>query len=205
MKLLGDEYMKRVLVIDDTKNIRILLSTCLELRGYKVVTADNGIEALNIINDKSQKIDLIFLDIRMPGVSGTEVLKGIKEVRNNCPVVIMTAFATVKNAIECTKLGALIYLQKPFSPDRINLVLDEIERKNNDNIEFRVDEILKKSKELLNIDDIEKIQEAHELLKTALSINPYNKEIYLLISEVNKLTGNIEEEKRFKNIYKLFD
>lgn len=205
MKLLGDEYMKRVLVIDDTKNIRILLSTCLELRGYKVVTADNGIEALNIINDKSQKIDLIFLDIRMPGVSGTEVLKGIKEVRNNCPVVIMTAFATVKNAIECTKLGALIYLQKPFSPDRINLVLDEIERKNNDNIEFRIDEILKKSKELLNIDDIEKIQEAHELLKKALSINPYNKEIYLLISEVNKLTGNIEEEKRFKNIYKLFD
>jgi len=117
----------------------------------------------------------------------------------------MTAFATVKNAIECTKLGALIYLQKPFSPDRINLVLDEIERKNNDNIEFRVDEILKISKELLNIDDIEKIYEAHELLKKALSINPYNKEIYLLISEVNKLTGNIEEEKRFKDIYKLFN
>ncbi|KLE16777.1 response regulator [Clostridium sp. C8] len=197
--------MKRVLVIDDTKNIRILLSTCLELRGYKVVTADNGIEALNIINDKSEKIDLIFLDIRMPGISGTEVLKGIKEVRSACPVVIMTAFATVKNAIECTKLGALIYLQKPFSPDRINLVLDEIERKNNDNIEFRVDEILKISKELLNIDDIEKIYEAHELLKKALSINPYNKEIYLLISEVNKLTGNIEEEKRFKDIYKLFN
>lgn len=197
--------MKRVLVIDDTKNIRILLSTCLELRGYKVVTADNGIEALNIINDKSEKIDLIFLDIRMPGISGTEVLKGIKEVRSTCPVVIMTAFATVKNAIECTKLGALIYLQKPFSPDRINLVLDEIERKNNDNIEFRVDEILKISKELLNIDDIEKIYEAYELLKKALSINPYNKEIYLLISEVNKLTGNIEEEKRFKDIYKLFN
>ncbi|MDZ5010670.1 response regulator, partial [Clostridium perfringens] len=91
--------MKRVLVIDDTKNIRILLSTCLELRGYEVITADNGIEALNIINNVNENIDLIFLDIRMPGISGTEVLKNIKF---NCHVVIMTAFATVKNAIECT-------------------------------------------------------------------------------------------------------
>ena len=95
--------MKRVLVIDDTKNIRILLSTCLELRGYEVITADNGLEALNIINNTNEAIDLIFLDIRMPGISGTEVLKNIKEARMSCPVVIMTAFATVKNAIECTK------------------------------------------------------------------------------------------------------
>ena len=65
----------------------------------------------------------------MPGISGTELLKNIKEERENCPVIIMTAFATVKNAIECTKLGALVYLQKPFSTDRINSVLAEIEEK----------------------------------------------------------------------------
>ena len=121
--------MKKVLVIDDTKNIRNLLSTCLEIRGYKVITADNGIEALKLIKDKEVHIDLIFLDIRMPGISGTEVLKIIKEERIMCPVIIMTAFGTVKNAIECTKLGALIYLQKPFSTDRINTILNEIEEK----------------------------------------------------------------------------
>ena len=109
--------MKRVLVIDDTKNIRNLLSTCLEIRGYNVITADNGVEALRIIKNKDVKINLIFLDIRMPGISGTELLKNIKEERENCPVIIMTAFATVKNAIECTKLGALVYLQKPVSID----------------------------------------------------------------------------------------
>jgi two-component system, OmpR family, response regulator len=193
--------MKRVLVIDDTKNIRILLSTCLELRGYEVITADNGIEALNIINNVNENIDLIFLDIRMPGISGTEVLKNIKF---NCHVVIMTAFATVKNAIECTKLGAVAYLQKPFSPDRINLVLDEIENKDLDNKKDNKDikDNLDKVRELLNSNNIEA---AHDLLKASIGIDPYNKEIYLLISEVNELAGNIEEANRFKEIYKLFN
>ena len=193
--------MKRVLVIDDTKNIRILLSTCLELRGYEVITADNGIEALNIINNSNENIDLIFLDIRMPGISGTEVLKNIKF---SCNVVIMTAFATVKNAIECTKLGAVAYLQKPFSPDRINLVLDEIEnkdldnKKDNENINNNLDRI----RELLNSNNIEA---ANNLLKASIGIDPYNKEIYLLISKLNELTGNLEEANRFNEIYKLFN
>ncbi|WP_308780202.1 response regulator [uncultured Clostridium sp.] len=143
--------MKRVLVIDDTKNIRNLLSTCLEIRGYNVITADNGVEALRIIKNKDVKINLIFLDIRMPGISGTELLKNIKEERENCPVIIMTAFATVKNAIECTKLGALVYLQKPFSTDRINSVLAEIEEKMEENIENNEeDNLLKEAKLLLN-------------------------------------------------------
>ncbi|WP_066896092.1 response regulator [Clostridium nigeriense] len=195
--------MKKVLVIDDTKNIRILLSTCLELRGYDVITADNGIEALKMIQDKEIDIDLIFLDIRMPGISGTEVLKVIKATRSSCPVVIMTAFATVKNAIECTKLGALVYLQKPFSPERINLVLDEIERK----VELKSANNIKKD----ILDEIRELLyenkntiEAHELLKKAISINPYDKEVYLLISEVNKVMGNVDEAIRFERIYKLF-
>ena len=195
--------MNKVLVIDDTKNIRILLSTCLELRGYDVITADNGLEALKIIQDIEKDIDLIFLDIRMPGISGTEVLKVIKETRENCPVIIMTAFATVKNAIECTKLGALVYLQKPFSPDRINLVLDEIERKEDKgNTDNSKKNILNDVKELLY--EKNNPLEAHELLKRAISINPYDKEIYLLISEVNKVMGNNEEAIRFEKIYRLF-
>lgn len=195
--------MKRILVVDDTKNIRVLLSTCLELRGYDVITADNGVEALEIINDKNQKIDLIFLDIRMPGLSGTEILKNIKYIRNNCPVVIMTAFATVKNAVECTKLGALIYLQKPFSPERINLVLDEIENKKKiGSIDEAIDVLLDEVRELL--DKEENTNEAFNLLKKALSINPYYKETYLLISKLNEKIGNEEEMIRFREIYKLF-
>ena len=193
--------MKRVLVIDDTKNIRNLLSTCLEIRGYHVITADNGVEAVRLIKNQDRPIDLIFLDIRMPGISGTEVLKVIKEERAYCPVIIMTAFATVKNAIECTKLGALIYLQKPFSPDMINSILDQIEEKEEkDPMNPLTYNILDEVKLLLNDNAIE----AHELLKKALGTDPYNKEIYLLISKVNEILGNREEALRFKKIYELF-
>ena len=198
--------MKRVLVIDDTKNIRILLSTCLELRGYEVITADNGLEALNIINNTNEAIDLIFLDIRMPGISGTEVLKNIKEARMSCPVVIMTAFATVKNAIECTKLGAVVYLQKPFSPDRINIVLDEIESKSIPNKnESNIDLIMAEARRLLDQNDMDKYTKIHELLKKVIGMDPYNKEVYLMISQFNGLIGNKVEERRFQDIYNLFN
>ena len=198
--------MKRVLVIDDTKNIRILLSTCLELRGYEVITADNGLEALNIINNTNEAIDLIFLDIRMPGISGTEVLKNIKEARMSCPVVIMTAFATVKNAIECTKLGAVVYLQKPFSPDRINIVLDEIESKSIPNKnESNIDFIMAEARRLLDQNDMDKYNKIHELLKKVIGMDPYNKEVYLMISQFNGLIGNKVEERRFQDIYNLFN
>ena len=198
--------MKRVLVIDDTKNIRILLCTCLELRGYEVITADNGLEALNIINNTNEAIDLIFLDIRMPGISGTEVLKNIKEARMSCPVVIMTAFATVKNAIECTKLGAVVYLQKPFSPDRINIVLDEIESKSIPNKnESNIDLIMAEARRLLDQNDMDKYNKIHELLKKVIGMDPYNKEVYLMISQFNGLIGNKVEERRFQDIYNLFN
>ena len=118
--------MQKVLVIDDTKNIRKLLTTCLEIKGYKVVTAEDGKSAIDIVRNEKDSIDIIFLDIRMPEMNGTEVLKIIRDMGVKCPVIIMTAYATVKNAVDCTKLGAVAYLQKPFSPDRVNSVLDEI-------------------------------------------------------------------------------
>ena len=98
--------MKKVLVIDDTKNIRMLLTTCLELKGYEVLTADSGKSAIDILKEEKSSINVIFLDIRMPEMNGTEVLKIIRDMGFNCPVIIMTAYATVKNAVDCTKLGA---------------------------------------------------------------------------------------------------
>ena len=78
-------------MIDDTKNIRMLLTTCLELCGYDVVTAIDGLDALSVI--KSENPDLIFLDIKLPEISGTEVLRRIRSTGIITPVVIMTAFA----------------------------------------------------------------------------------------------------------------
>ncbi|HCQ89450.1 MAG TPA: response regulator [Clostridium sp.] len=199
--------MKRVLIIDDTKNIRTLLTTCLELRDYEVLTAENGKVALDILKEKKEEIDLIFLDIRMPGMSGTEVLKSLRSYGVSCPVIIMTAFATVKNAVDCTKLGAVAYLQKPFSPDRVNAILDEItentsnENRTNSNLRD-VELYLSKTKSLINE---KKYDEAFENIKTALSINPYIKETYYLIGKINENISNSVQAKRFYDIAKLFE
>lgn len=129
--------MASVLVIDDTKNIRMLLKECLECEGYDVTTAAGGTEALGYLSHT--EFDLIFLDVRMPEISGTEVLRQMRQMGVNAPVVMITAFGTVKNAVECTQLGAVAYLQKPFTENRIRQVLEEVlhfrpERKSLDNI-----------------------------------------------------------------------
>lgn len=196
--------MKKILIVDDTKNIRVLLTTCLELRDYEVITANNGKEALNIIKNQKHNIDLIFLDIRMPEMNGTEVLKEIRNMGMECPVIIMTAFATVKNAIDCTKLGSVAYLQKPFSPERVNSVLDEIFNKNNksSSIENKDEDILvEEAKELIEKGSF---MEAENILKKALSINPYNKDIYFLIGKVNENINNKKDAERFYAIAEIF-
>ena len=198
--------MKEVLVVDDTKNIRMLLTTCLELKHYKVLTAADGKSAIDIVKEEKDSIDIIFLDIRMPQINGTEVLKVIREMGVKCPVIIMTAYATVKNAVDCTRLGAAAYLQKPFSTDKVSSVLDEIltpRESYSDNSKYLDEEkgLILKSKNLLAE---EKFEEAHNTLKTALSINPYNKEIYYLISEMNKNINKFNEAKLFNAIYELF-
>ena len=205
IKEVGD-IMKKVLVIDDTKNIRMLLTTCLELKGYSVLTAEDGKSAIEIVQDEKDNIEMIFLDIRMPEMNGTEVLKIIREMGIKCPVIIMTAYATVKNAVDCTRLGAVAYLQKPFSPDRVSCVLNEIltatENYSDDPRLLEEKALILKSKQLL-IE--EKFDEAHNSLKSALAINPYNKEIYHLLSETNENLKEFEKAKLFNNIYELFN
>lgn len=184
-------FLKKVIVIDDTKNIRNLLTTCLQINGYKVSTASSGEEALDLF--LKEHFDLAFLDIKMPEISGTEVLRRIRLMGFDLPVVIMTAFATVKNAVECTKLGAVAYLQKPFTSDKVKTVLQEINQytvcEKND-----VEDKLIISKELLQNG---KIDEAFSCLKSILSINPSCSECYDLIGKVHELKGNFEEAKKF--------
>lgn len=191
--------MNNVLIIDDTKNIRKLLTTCLEIRGYNVLTAESGNIALNILKKERNNINLIFLDIRMPELNGTEVLKYIKNMGITAPIIIMTAFATVKNAIDCTKLGAAAYLQKPFSVERINSVLDEVISKSSEITNEK--DLIQSAKKSIEENDL---NEAHEMLKKALSVNPYDGEIYSLLGEVNKHMGNLKEAERFYFISKLF-
>lgn len=186
--------MKKVLVVDDTKNIRTMLSIYLKLNGYEVLMATNGHEALSIVDN--EPVDLIFLDIKMPVISGTEVLTRIRTKGITCPVVIMTAFATVKNAMDCTKLGALTYLQKPFTTDKIKTILDELITKVDPyakNIEYQIMII----KQLINENNLKK---ALDTLKVVLSIDPNTPEIYELISIVYSRQGESKKAEIFHNM-----
>jgi len=190
--------MKRALVVDDTKNIRNLLTTCLELNDFEVMIASNGEDALKLL--LSETFDLVFLDIKMPEISGTKVLKLMRDASIDTPVIIMTAFATVKNAIDCTKLGAVAYLQKPFTLDKVNSVLSDLENivpaKNN------IDKYIEESKALM---EEKKFDEAFIYLKKALSLDPSYEQCYFLIGKVHEAKGNFEEADKFYNIFKTFN
>lgn len=190
--------MKKVLIVDDTKNIRTLLTTCLELYGYETVIAKNGFEALELFS--TERIDLAFIDIKMPEISGTEVLRRIRAMGITIPVIIMTAFATVKNAIECTRLGAVAYLQKPFTADKVNNLLSELEASLGTN-NGTVEEDLKTAKLLIETKELEK---ALCILKKVLSIDIECGEIYKLIGKVYELKGDASEAQSFYTMAKQF-
>ena len=104
--------MTTVLVVDDEKNYLIVLEDLLEDEGYDVYTASSGVEALEII--QAQPVDTVLSDIKMPGMTGIDLLERIRTVDPDLPVILMTAYAEVDQAVEAMKKGALDHLQKPF-------------------------------------------------------------------------------------------
>lgn len=112
------EDKQLILVVDDEENIRLLLQELLSRKGFEVITAENGRTALDILTQ--EKVALTILDIRMPELDGLDVLRFIKQQDQEALVIMLTAFATVKTAVETMKLGAFDYLVKPFSPEELD-------------------------------------------------------------------------------------
>ncbi len=108
---------KNILVVDDEKNIRMTMVHALETSGFHVESAITGEEALLML--KASPFDLMFLDLKMPGIDGIEVLRRTKQGWPTVRVVVITAHGTVDNAVEAMKLGAADFIQKPFTPEEI--------------------------------------------------------------------------------------
>src|SRR5258708_27232403 len=102
----------KVLVVDDDKIVLRAASEILQREGYQVVAIDDAVEGLTASKDPS--IDVAVLDIKMPNLSGMDLLRAIKQDRPEIEVIMMTAFATVETAVEAVKAGAYDYLTKPF-------------------------------------------------------------------------------------------
>ena len=116
---------KSVLVVDDEKNIRLTVAQSLKPLRLEVETASGGEEALGKLEEKSY--DLVLLDLKMPEIDGIEVLKRAKRTKTAAKrVVIITAHGTIDTAIEAMKLGAVDYIQKPFSPKEIRDIVTQV-------------------------------------------------------------------------------
>lgn len=102
-----------ILIADDEINVTKLLEKVLAKEGYNTYIASCGSEALNIIHD--HHIDIVITDIKMPGMSGIELLSEIKLIDSSIEVILITAFATMNTAIEALKMGARDYITKPFN------------------------------------------------------------------------------------------
>ncbi len=109
--------MKKILVVDDDPNICILLKKFLSKEGYSALTANDGTEALKIL--EKEKVDLILCDFRLPDDDGIELLKKFKDLSPSTHVIIITGYSHVKIAVQAIKLGAYDYVTKPLYPEEI--------------------------------------------------------------------------------------
>src|SRR5438552_11728755 len=113
--------MTKVLVVEDERKMRRLLQILLERMGIDSVAAESGEEALRCF--QAEKIDLILTDLKMPGMTGLELLAKLRELDADVPVILLTAFGTVQTAVEAMKLGAFDYVLKPFDLEAVELII----------------------------------------------------------------------------------
>ena len=137
---------EKILIVDDEKIVRESLFHWFEEEGYEVDTAEDGENALKKF--EKIKFDLLLVDMKMPGMSGLELLSRIKSIDNDSVVILITAFASVPTAISALKNGAYDYVTKPVDPDELaHLVQKALEQKalkiENKQLKENLDEIIK--------------------------------------------------------------
>ena len=114
--------MARILIVDDQEMMRDSLAATLAREGHEIVAAGDGPAAVSRL--EAGRFDLLITDLKMPKMTGIELLTEARKLRPDMPVVMMTAFATVQTAVEAMRLGAYDYIQKPFDGDEIKILID---------------------------------------------------------------------------------
>lgn len=115
--------IEKILIVDDEMLVRNFLAETLKRKGLDIVTAENGQKAVSILKESS--FDMVITDMKMPDLTGIDVLRKVKELVPNTLVVVITAHGSIENAVEAMRLGAFNYLLKPFSPDTIETIIEK--------------------------------------------------------------------------------
>jgi DNA-binding response OmpR family regulator len=192
---------KSVLIVDDEKNIRLTLSQALEVLEVETDTAANGEEALAKL--KEREFGLILLDLKMPGMDGMEVLRRVSEIRPDIRIIIITAYGTVESAVEAMRLGAIDFIQKPFSAeeirDLVSLVMDREKLDQQKVMDYTSSiELAKRS-----IGD-RHFDAAVEHVRHAIFIDPGRPEAFNLLGALMEIKGDrIEAQKNYRTALSL--
>lgn len=193
---------KKILIIDDEKNIRTTLKYCFKEEKYNIDIAINGDEGLEKI--KNEKFDLVLLDIQMPGLTGMQVLEKIREFETKVNVIMMTAYGTIEKAVEAMKLGAIDFITKPFTPEEIRrLVNDIFDRENLEEGKLETFKDLTEyaKKCILN----EEYEKAECFLKIAVSKEVQSPETYNLLGVLAEAFTNISKAQKYYRAALAFD
>ena len=128
----------RILVADDDESLRRVIEFSLAAEGYEVRTVADGAQALEQL--RNERFDLLLSDMKMPGLSGLELLKRALELDRDIKVILITAYATIQQAVEAVKLGAFDYLTKPFEKEELSVTIEKalrFKRLETENVELR--------------------------------------------------------------------
>ncbi|WZL74047.1 sigma-54 dependent transcriptional regulator [Clostridiaceae bacterium 35-E11] len=154
---------KKILIADDEKNMIWAMKKALKNENYKVITASNGVEAVEKV--KTDDPDLVLLDLRMPRKDGMEALREIKELNVNIPIIMITAHGTMESAVEAMKIGAIDYISKPFDIEELKIQIRKALDIGNmkEEIEFLKEELKDKTGKAI-IGDSPKMKEVLEIV-----------------------------------------
>ena len=180
----------KILVVDDEKNIRRTISMALESLDYYVHTAFDGKDGL--LQLEGDEYDLLLVDLKMPGIDGMEFLHQAIAKYPDIKIVIISAHGTVDNAVEAMKLGAVDFLQKPFTPKELrNLVHRILERKS---LSQKQESDFDKALEIAKYHASQRqFDRAIISIKQAIGCDPSSAEAFTFLGKLQETTGEIAE------------
>jgi DNA-binding NtrC family response regulator len=189
--------MKRILIVDDEPNVRLNYRITLEVEGHQVVETGSATEALKRL--KLGKFDLAILDMRMPGMSGLDLLAAMRGQKIRTPAIIVTAYSDVPNAVRAIQLGASDFLQKPLRPDDLRRVANEVMLRNAEPAAPREDALdqfdqsVAEARRLIQSGDLNAAK-AHVLRAVELNADPA--ESFSVAAELAEKSGDVERARK---------
>jgi signal transduction histidine kinase/FixJ family two-component response regulator len=176
---------EKIVLVDDEKRMCDSLSALLKKEGYDVETYQNSVEASEVI--QNSRLDLLITDIKMPDLSGLDLLRVVKKVDNDIPVILMTGYASLDSAMEAISKGAYDYLMKPVEFTQLLLVVKRaLEKRSSDLARLSLLEELKISNLILHrrINELNALYEAGKSIGSTANLKDLLKQIVVLASNV---------------------